>query len=151
MDARTNHSRGETELSMAYGDLHRSASRLQEILRFISSSKTNSTELAAIRKAVQKQANQLRLRGRRGRPRAWDSIDWIQKAMTAAFRKRVLGWSWPKVTESMGLKPTKPNIRTLQRREIKFAEFIWNAMPPFSSWEDGQFGREVKRTVLAGC
>jgi hypothetical protein len=136
------------DLRMVYSDYNRPPASLQEILRFISSPMTSSADLAAIRNAVQEQAKQLAKRGKRGRPRAWYDTDWIQKATTAAFRKRVLGWSWSRVTESMGLTPTRPNIRTVQRREARFAEFIFNAIPPLGSWEKGQFGVTLRQVAL---
>lgn len=132
---------------MAYGDFNRPVF-LEEILRFISSSITSKAELAAIRKAVLKRTKRLEKPGQRGRPPAWDDDEWIQKAITAAFRRRVLGWSWPRVTESMGIQPTKPNIRTVQRREIRFAELIFNAIPPVDCWETGQFGEKLRETAL---
>ena len=135
------------ELCMLYSDFNRPVF-LKEILQFISSAATNKAELESIRNAVQKCTKRLRKRAKRGRPRAWDNEEWIQKALTAAFRRRVLGWSWPKVTESLGTSPTKPNIRTVQRREIRFAELIFNSIPPIGAWEIGQFGKKLKETTL---
>jgi hypothetical protein len=76
-----------------------------------------------------------------------DSDAWIQKAMTAAFRKRVLGWSWSRVTESLGTKSTKPNIRTVQRREVQFAELVLRTLASLNVWKPGEFGRILKERV----
>jgi hypothetical protein len=124
---------------------------LEEILGFISSSITSRGEIEAIRSALRKSEERIKERQRmkRGRPRAWDNEAWIQTAMTAAFRRRVLDWTWPKVTESMRLKPTKPNIRTIQRRELRFAELIFDAIPPVGAWEDdGHYGKKLKPEIL---
>jgi hypothetical protein len=132
---------------MAYGDFNRQVF-LEEILRFISSAITSKAELTAIRKAVLKRTKRLEKPGQRGRPRAWDNEEWIQKAITSAFRRHVLGWSWPKVTESIGMQPTKPNIRTVQRRELTFAELIFEAIPPVGCWDIGKFGEKLRETAL---
>jgi hypothetical protein len=133
-------------LCMMYGDFNRSIF-LEEILQFVGSAAANSDELATIRAALQKRAKQLAKRKRRGRPRAFESSAWIQKAMSAAFRKRVLGWSWSRVTESVGMKPTKANIRTVQRREQQFAEFVLGALSSLGVWEPAQFGKKFRSGV----
>lgn len=137
------------DLCMVYGDFNRPVF-LEEILRFLSSWITSRGEIEAIRDALRKSEKRIkkRQRAKRGRPRAWDNEGWVQTAMTAAFRRRVLGWSWPKVTESMGLEPTRPNIRTIQRRELRFAEFIFDAIPPTGAWEDDRYGKELRPDIL---
>ena len=137
------------DLCMVYGDFNRPVF-LEEILRFLSSWATSRGEIEAIRSALRKGEKRIkeRQRAKRGRPRAWDNEGWIQKAMTAAFRRRVLDWSWPKVTESMGLEPTRPNIRTIQRRELRFAELIFDAIPQSGAWEDGQYGIKLRSGIL---
>lgn len=137
------------DLCVVYGDFYRPVF-LEEILSFLSSWVTSRGEVETIRNALRKSEKQIqeRQRAKRGRPAAWDSEGWIQKAMTAAFRRRVLDWTWAKVTESMGLEPTKPNIRTIQRRELRFAEFIVEVVPPVDAWENGQFGTRLKPEIL---
>jgi hypothetical protein len=120
------------ELCMLYGDFNR-AVFLEEILNFISGFGATKAELSAIRTAVQKRTKQLAKRAQRGRPRAEQSEAWMQSALTAAYRKRVLGWSWSRVTESVGMKPTKPNIRTVQRRVQQYAEFTFDAVGSLAS------------------
>jgi hypothetical protein len=137
------------DLCMLYGDFNRPVF-LEEILRFLSSWIASRGEIEAIRDALRKSEKRIkeRQRAKRGRPHAWDNEGWIQKAMTAAFRRRVLDWSWPRVTESMGLEPTRPNIRTIQRRELRFAELIFEAIPPSGAWENGQYGIELRPGIL---
>jgi hypothetical protein len=137
------------DLCMVYGDCNRPVF-LEEVLRFLTSSITSRAEVEAIRDALRNSERRMKERpkAKRGRPRGWDDEGWIQRAMTAAYRRRVLEWSWPKVTESMGLEPTKPNFRTIQRRELRFAEFISDAIPPVEAWKNGQHGKELIPAVL---
>jgi hypothetical protein len=135
------------ELCMLYGDFNR-AVFLEEILNFILGFGATKAELSAIRTAVQKRTKQLAKRAQRGRPRAEQSEAWMQSALTAAYRKRVLGWSWSRVTESVGMKPTKPNIRTVQRRVQQYAEFTFDAVAPLNIWEPGQLRRKLRDGVL---
>src|ERR1700678_3848901 len=100
---------------MLYGDFNRPVF-LEEILRFISSAATSKAELGAIRKAVLTRTKRLES-SPRGRPRAWDDEAWIQRATAAAYRRHVLGLSWPEVARAAKIQPTKPNVRTLQRQE----------------------------------
>jgi hypothetical protein len=138
------------DLCVLYIDFNRPVF-LEQILRFVASHGATKSELSAIRAAVQKRAKQLAKRGRRGRPRAAESNAWMQKAITAAFRKHVLGWSWARVTESIGMKPTKPNIRTVQRRERQFAEWIADSMPAESletSITGGRYSMKLREGAL---
>ena len=114
---------------MMYGDFNR-AVFLEEILNFIAGFGASKAELSAIRTAVQKRTKQLVKRPQRGRPRAAEDREWVRQAVAAAYRKHVQGWSWSRVTEAMGLKPTKPNIRIVQRRIAQVAEVIADALPP---------------------
>jgi hypothetical protein len=135
------------ELCMLYSDFNR-AVFLEEILNFIAGFGATKAELSAIRTAVQERTKQLAKRAQRGRPRAEQSEAWMQSALTAAYRKRVLGWSWSRVTESVGMKPTKPNIRTVQRRVQQYAEFTFDAVAPLNIWEPGQLRRKLRDGVL---
>ena len=138
------------DLCMLYADFNRPVF-LEQILRFVASYGASKAELSAIRAAVQKRTKQLAKRGKRGRPRAAESDAWMQKAITAAFRKHVLGWNWPRVTESIGMKPTKPNIRTVQRRERQFAEWIADSMPAESletSITGGRYSMKLRDGAL---
>jgi hypothetical protein len=135
------------DLCMKYGDFNRSVF-LEEILNSIAGFGATAAELSAIRTAVQKRTKKLAKRSQRGRPRAEQSEAWMQSALTAAYRKRVLGWSWSRVTESAGMKPTKPNIRTVQRRERQYAELTLDAVAPLNIWEPGQLRRKLRDGVL---
>ncbi len=134
---------------MMYGDFNRPVF-LEEILNFISGFGATKAELSAIRTAVQKRTKQPAKRPQRGRPRAAESDAWMQKAITAAFRKRVLGWSWSRVTASIGMKPTKPNIRTVQRREAHFAAFIADSIPA-EWWETRILTGRYQKTLREGA
>jgi hypothetical protein len=102
---------------------------LEQILDLFVPSATKG-EIAQIRKAIQNQERALRGKsGRRGRRRGQDSSDWRRKALQAAWRRHVLGWTWPEVAASERLRPTKPNLRTLQRRCDDFAALVWRALP----------------------
>ena len=132
---------------MMYGDFNR-AVFLEEILNFIAGFGASKAELSAIRTAVQKRTKQLVKRPQRGRPRAAEDREWVRQAVAAAYRKHVQGWSWSRVTEAMGLKPTKPNIRTVQRRIAQVAEVIADALPPElleTVIVAGQLSQEVAR------
>ncbi|MFY9730226.1 MAG: hypothetical protein WB723_08480 [Candidatus Acidiferrales bacterium] len=117
------------DLCMLYGDFNR-AVFLEEILNFIAGFGATKAEISAIRTAVQKRTKQLAKRPQRGRPRAAEDHEWMQRAVAAAYHKHVQGWSWSRVTESVGLKPTKPNIRTVQRQIAQLTEIIADAIPP---------------------
>jgi hypothetical protein len=56
-----------------------------------------------------------------------------------------------RVTEAMGMKPTKPNIRTLQRQMEQMAEIIAAAIPT-EWWEtvvvSGRYGRKLREGAL---
>jgi len=138
------------ELCMLYGDFSR-AVFLEEILNFISSFGATKAELSAIRTVVQKRTRRLAKRPLRGRPRAGEDREWMQRAVAAAYRKHVLGWSWSRVTEAMGMKPTKPNIRTVQRQIEQVAEIIADAIPA-EWWEtvvvSGRYGRKLRDGAL---
>ena len=117
------------DLCMLYGDFNR-AVFLEEILHFIASYGATKAELSAIRAAVQKRTKQLAKRPHRGRPQAREDLEWMQRAGAAAYRKHVLRWSWSRVTESVGMKPTKPNIRTVERQVQQLTEILADAIPP---------------------
>jgi hypothetical protein len=138
------------ELCMLYGDFNR-AVFLEEILNFIAGFGATKAELSTIRTAVQKRTRRLAKRPLRGRPRAGEDREWMQRAVAAAYRKHVLGWSWSGVTEAMGMKPTKPNIRTVQRQIEQVAEIIADAIPA-ELWEtvvvSGRYGRKLRDGAL---
>ena len=138
------------ELCMMYSDFNR-AVFLEEILNFIAGFGASKAELSAIRAAVQKRTKQLAQRSQRGRPRAAEDREWMQRAVAAAYRKHVQGWSWSHVTESVGLKPTKPNTRTVQRQIAQVTEIIADAIPA-EWWEtvvvSGRYGRKLRKGAL---
>jgi hypothetical protein len=135
---------------MLYGDFNR-AVFLEEILNFIAGFGATAAELSAIRTAVQKRTKQFAKRPQRGRPRAGEDRQGMQRAVAAAYRKHVLKWSWSRVTESMGMKPTKPNIRTVQRRIAQVAEVFADALPPEllePAIAGGHYGRKLREGAL---
>jgi hypothetical protein len=138
------------DLCMLYGDFNRTVF-LEEILHFIAGFGATKTELSAIRAALQKRTKQLTKRAQKGRPRASEDEAWIQRAMTTSYRRHILGWSWNRIAKSLDMKATKPNLRTLQRRDQKFAEFIAGAIPAGSSEAmivDGRYGRKLRDGAL---
>jgi hypothetical protein len=137
------------DLCLLYGDFNR-AIFLEEILNFIAGFGATAAELSAIRTAVQQRAKQLPKRPRKGRPRAEEDREWMQRAVAAAYRKHVLGWSWSRVTESLGMKPTKPNMRTVQRQIVQVTEAIADAIPP-ECWETVLVGGRYKKKLREGA
>jgi len=82
-------------------------------------------DLAEIEKRIQSIAVSLsRPAKRRGRPRAEANIDWIAGTWAVMSARSSMGWTWKQATIASGLKPTKANIRTVQRREDQFARLI---------------------------
>ena len=136
-------------LCMLYGDANR-AVFIEEILNSIAGFGATAAELSAIRSAVQKRAKQMAKRPRKGRPRAEEDREWMQRAVAAAYRKHVLGWSWSRVTESLGMKPTKPNIRTVQRQIVQVTESIADAIPP-EYWETVLVGGRYEKKLRKGA
>ena len=98
----------------------------------------NKEELKALREAISIRASNLRKAGggNRGRPRGRDDAEWLGKAKQEAYWRHVLGLTWPQVAAKAGLLPTKPNLRTLQRRQDQLAAIVWSACRQFDSGID---------------
>jgi hypothetical protein len=95
---------------------------LQGIYRFCW--KANRAELEELRKAIRRREAKLRPKSgkKRGRPRAGTDPAWMSGAHTVRFGMTVLGWTWARAAVESGLKPTKANIRTVQRRQKQLAD-----------------------------
>jgi hypothetical protein len=124
---------------VVYGDFYRPIF-LQEFLNWFIGS-ANKTELAILRKAVSARAATAGRGAKKGRPRAQDDADWLVKVKIEAWRRIVEGWTWWKIAESSGMKPTRGNIRalerTLSRRQDRYASIIWQACAAAGVWKTG--------------
>jgi hypothetical protein len=108
---------------------------LEEIERFIWSA--TEEELAKLRTRIATRTKSIKdHRGKRGRPRGRSDEDWLTRAKIIAWRHHVHGWTWKRIAEAEGLKPTKENFRTLQRRRDSFAAVVWDALQEPLSWGD---------------
>jgi len=121
------------DLCMRYGDFNRPIF-LEEVLNFLRGA--DEQELISIREGIRRQAKQLRIAGKRGRPRGQDDPNWRGKALKQVWQREILGWTWPKIASAAGMNPTDPNIRTLQRRRDEVAAMIWGKLPPYTGLQD---------------
>jgi len=115
------------DLCSLYGDFNRLAF-LDAILRWFVES-ANPGELRALRRAIRDRAKALRRSRKKGRPRAEESWDWIRSALKLVWDHDIKGQSWREIALAVGLKPTRPNLRTLQVRRDLFALLLWEAIP----------------------
>jgi hypothetical protein len=100
---------------------------LEEVDRFIWSA-TND-ELPTLRKAIAERTKVLRARpGRRGRPRGDRDEKQKRRNFKVAWRHHVVEQTWRQIAEADGLRPTKENFRTLQRRRDSYAAVVWDAL-----------------------
>ncbi|HKO06050.1 MAG TPA: hypothetical protein VJW51_14930 [Candidatus Acidoferrales bacterium] len=113
------------DLCLLYGDFNRPVF-LEAILRFFVEA-AGAKELAALRRAVRDRAKTIRSGGRNRRPRGEESRAWLRATLRLVWLREVEHWTWPKIAAAAGMKPTKPNIRTLQRRCDHFAVLVWRA------------------------
>jgi len=119
------------DLCLLYGDFNRPVF-LEAILQsFIESA--SPSELKSLRHAIRDRENALRRSGKKGRPRAEHDWDWIRHSAQLAWQKEILHWSWRRIATAAGMKPTKPNIRTLHNRLDRYAALIWKTTPGPSS------------------
>lgn len=125
------------DLCLIYGDFHRNVF-LQEIINWFVGS-ASKAELAALRKAVSLRSADVGKGGKRGRPRGRDDADWLVKVKVEAWHRIVDDWTWWKIAESEGLKPTTRNIRTIERtlsrRQDHYAAIIWDACSMAGVWK----------------
>jgi hypothetical protein len=126
-------------MCLAYGDFYRPVF-LQEIINWFIRS-ASKAELAALRKAVSVRSAQVSAGGKRGRPRGRDDADWLAKVKVATWRRIVEGRTWREIAELEGLKPTRENIRTIERtlsrRQDQYAAIIWEACSMAGVWTPG--------------
>jgi hypothetical protein len=115
------------DLCLLYGDFHRPVF-LQAILRWFVES-AGRDELDSLRRAIRDRTKLLRRGGRKGRPREENDWNWLRSSAQLVWQREVLGWSWPKIAAAAGMKPTKPNLRTLQNRRDRYAMLLWRATP----------------------
>lgn len=123
-------------MCLIYGDFHRTVF-LQEIIDWFIRSASN-TELAALRRAVALRSNALPKGSKRGRPRARDDSDWLVAVKTDAWRRIVEDRTWKNIAESEGLKPSRGDLRTIERtrtrRQDEYAAIIWGAATHADVW-----------------
>jgi hypothetical protein len=127
------------DLCLVYGDCYRDAF-LEEIQgSFIRTA--NKGELSAVRKAVADRAAKIAHGGKRGRPRSQDDGTWLTNTRIVTWRRIVEGWTWWQIAESQGMKPTRGNIRTIERtlkRQMdKYAVMIWKTALEAAIWQTG--------------
>jgi hypothetical protein len=123
-------------MCLVYGDFYRSVF-LQEIINWFIRS-ASGTELTALRKAMTSRSDTLPKRGKRGRPRARDDSQWLVAVKTDAWRRIVEGRTWKSIAECEGLKPSRADIRTIERtrsrRQDEYAAIIWSASVHADVW-----------------
>jgi len=86
-------------------------------------------ELAEIESLIQAGAVRQTKPGRmRGRPRAEENGEWIAGAFAVLLGRSVHGWTWRRATIASELTPTKPNIRTVIRRQKQLERLIRKGM-----------------------
>src|SRR5271154_1146915 len=123
-------------ICLIYGDSNRTVF-LQEIIDWFIRSASN-TELAALRRAVALRSNALPKGNKRGRPRARDDSDWLVGVKTDAWRRIVEGRTWKSIAEGEGLKPSRADVRTIERtrsrRQDEYAAIIWGAATHADVW-----------------
>jgi hypothetical protein len=119
---------------LLYADFNRPV-LLNAILRwFVESADAN--ELKRLRHAIRDRAKALRRPGKKGRPRAEHTLKWISASARLVWQREILHWPWPKIAAAAGLKPTKPNLRTLQNRRDHYAMLVWRAASRLTSRAD---------------
>ena len=115
------------DLCLLYGDFNRPLFLRAFLHSFVESS--SPAELEALRRAIRDRAKSLKRGGKEGRPRAERDWKWIRAAAQLVWQREILDWPWPKIAAAAGLKPTKPNLRTLEFRRDRYALLIWQALP----------------------
>lgn len=115
-------------LCLLYADFNRPVF-LEQITQFIAGAATSKIELTSIANAIKVKKRLLGKKTRVGRPRGEDDRDWLVRVKTEAWQRHVLGWEWSRIAVEAGMRPTRPNVRTIQRRQDKYAAMIWLALP----------------------
>jgi hypothetical protein len=123
-------------LCVVYGDSNRSVF-LQEFLKWFVRNASRG-ELDKLRKAIASRAKVVGKGRKRGRPRVEEDDDLRHSVKVSAWRRIVDGWTWWQIAESAGMKPTKANIKTLERRLSRnvdqYAAIIWRACADAGFW-----------------
>lgn len=115
------------DLCVLYADFNRPVF-LEAILQWFVES-ASPGELKALRHAIRERAKALRRHAKKGRPRAEESWTWIRSTLKLVWQKEILGWSWHEIATAVGLKPSRPNLRTLQLRRDLYALLVWEGLP----------------------
>jgi len=110
------------DLFLLYADFNRPLLLETFLESFLASA--SPSELKTLRRAIHDRAIALRQSRKKGRPRAEKSWAWICSALRLVWRREIDGWSWPRLAAAAGLKPTKPNIRTLRNRYNHYTALI---------------------------
>ena len=116
------------DLCLFYGDFNRPV--FLEAIRHWFIESASPAELESLRRAIRNRATSLRQRLKKGRPRAEQSRAWISSALKLVWMRDIEGQSWRQIALAAGLKPTRPNLRTLQVRRDLFAVLVRKALPP---------------------
>jgi len=115
------------DLCLLYGDFNRPLFLRAILHSFVESA--GPAELETLRRAIRDRAESLRRRDKGGRPRAERDWKWIRAAAQLVWQREILDWPWPKIAAAAGLKPTRPNFRTLEFRRDRYALLVWQALP----------------------
>jgi len=100
---------------------------LEEIEHFIWSA--SKEELAKLRERIAARTKNLKAhRGKPGRPSSHSDEKQRGRNYRVACRFHSMGWEWPRIAQAEGLKPTKPNIRTVKRWRDDYAAVVWDAL-----------------------
>jgi hypothetical protein len=87
------------------------------------------SELKSLRRAIRDRARSLRQNGKKGRPRAEESWDWICSTLKLIWEHDIKGKSWREIAYVAGIKPTIHTTRTFQKRRDHYAMLVWQALP----------------------
>jgi len=115
------------DLCLLYSDFNRPVFLEAFLNSFVDSA--SPAEMKTLRRALRDRARALRRSRKKGRPRAEKSWAWIRSTMKLVWHREIDGWSWPRIATALGIKPTKPNIRTLRNRTNHLATLVWQALP----------------------
>jgi len=116
------------DLCTLYGDFNRPV--FLEAIRHSFLESASAAELESLRRAIRDRAKSLRQHVKKGRPRAEQSSAWISSTLKLVWMRDIEGQSWRQIALAAGLKPTRPNLRTLQVRRDLFAVLVRKALPP---------------------
>ena len=116
------------DLCLLYGDFNRPV--FLKAIRHCFLESASTAELESLRRAFRDRAKSLRQHVKKGRPRAEQSAAWISSTLKLVWMRDIEGKSWRQIAQAAGLKPTRPNLRTVQVRRDLFAVLVLKALPP---------------------